>query len=1759
MPGLNLKAKLARAFLGFLDEHGNYRSQLEEAAARAAAAEANSLFARDRRGRKKKRRKRGRRKLKDGEEGPEEYEYEEYEDDDDEEGELLPPPILPPKHPPLPEDPYEQIQFYFRTFTHRTKLQIEERLDVYRTRSVNWVHDELHHPERVPALSGSMLAALLLLCAIRARGRKIAGAARVHGILGKKLDLKDYLHANFVKGRVMLQWSDDGQKALEKMIAKARKAEAAALAAARPYQKKKYERLARLERWGERTATFCLILGTIASGTALALSLRGLYRGDRLVPFDGAATFAGEDRLDGHLYSLDGPLDSDGYPLGANDEAEESYAACLAEAESRGADDLSAACDVESFFPVVETGNEAAASSSSSSPLRAKVRAFLVAKLRVPPSLADYLASLRSQTLAYLSSLVTFLLFVVTHYLAHKIHVAASRHDPMQHFVLSATDKSVKSDGTVEAKRGETEAQRKRRERMLQNERLKAKMAQLAAEAKQKVEERRKRIEGKAAAEQEQEEEEKKVVEEQEEIVKCHSRQFGMLKAGVPEGAVLNSLAAEGLEDEEAKEVVERLKAVKVRRAAEARKAEEAEAKKAEREKEEEEEKERVVKERLRTMKSQRSTGNSASRRSGVAGSSNGNGGAELKKRLDGRKAAGVPSPASTPASSVASASTGASTDPSAARSAMLGQIGQGGLKRSSTGASTDPSAARSAMLGQIGRGGLKPSSQRKLPTKPSKSPVRSNDLSSGNLPVGVKGDKRWDRETKAWVAVTNAAIGGGPSPGGASPGPDRRSTPKRSNKGEGAGAGATPPRIPSRLKLSQLGGEDQEEKKGEEDSAKENDAAREARETIVAAARDAGPVATVPLLRPETAKKQVSELTSDGAEGDAVRGDDSTSDTPVVLVRISSSADCEGLVGETLALDAAPATPMDPFRRPSADDIQAQITAVENSPDEEGDVEGGKEVDLSPAWLHSPAFDMALRNSNASWDRRPSSRDIMGRIREVERLEQEGQRQQQQQQQQQRTPSVGVRPQVLPRSRSLRDGQRDDSLAIIDEKRDRVDHIEPSSSSEYRKKSSKSGGGGNVSDDEISELSEPTYVSNDDRRSVPRALFVPDKGQSPVPMSPMVMSMTSALSPAGRRSFVARDNLERLRMMAEQEELELPYPPVLENIDGKATNDAAKKEEGGKSSASVKSEEKSEATPIKVETEEEKKRRLRAEARAKKIEAIAACRNSGQDGDDDQSAVSGISKRRDRMRRKKKKLEAQALAATVQEEQSIKSEATSEKGSAAPKPETEEEKRRRKRAEARAKKLEAMAARRNAGKPENGDDASLVSGISKRHRIRRKKSALAAITTPEERWKRNVYSSVLNAERVRWQKSIYSNILNAEETRQRNVEKSRELEEQNAAAKRRLENQKRLDRKARKFAARAERFHRSRREGSRGDVDDDASSVVSSASRMRRRRGRKSSSMAGSVRSSIGMVEESAAQEMPMTAEEKERRERSNWCTSIYGSLLRAEQNQWKVGVYARVINAEGMREQRREVESQIERERAAAEARREKERQNEKRAKKMQRIHELRRDGDEDDADSVVSSMSRRRRRRGRKSAAHKASSADPSSLSTPLEESSASVPRELAEDAPVPPETEPELTPGQKEKQDRGLWCEHIYSYLLQSEQNRWTKDLFCDIIDSENARNKRLDQEAQMERERVAAEEQQEKERQNKLRLEKLEKIRSVRESADGEENIAPAQDSGNSVGKSVDSDVNSDAQGGSVSLMKNMRSRRKKAAKKKASK
>ena len=223
-------------------------------------------------------------------------------------------------------------------------------------------------------------------------------------------------------------------------------------------------------------------------------------------------------------------------------------------------------------------------------------------------------------------------------------------------------------------------------------------MAQLAMEAKQRVHERRMRMEGKAALEKEQEEEkneaEKKQAEEQEEIVKLHSRQFNMMKVGVPEGAILNSFSAEGIEEEEAKEIFEKLKAVKARRAEETRRREEAEKKQAEIVKKRNEEKEIIAKEKAR-LADQQFRGSKASKlkRMSSEGVSQG------KVNFDKNKIA-------------RSRSTGASThsidSSSLARSASVGgssitksNSSVGGASKSS--ASTDASAAKAKMLSMIG------------------------------------------------------------------------------------------------------------------------------------------------------------------------------------------------------------------------------------------------------------------------------------------------------------------------------------------------------------------------------------------------------------------------------------------------------------------------------------------------------------------------------------------------------------------------------------------------------------------------------------------------------------------------------------------------------------------------------------------------------------------------------------------------------------------------------------------------------------------------------------------------------------------------------------------------------------------------------------------------------------------------------------------------------------------------------------------------
>jgi len=335
-----LKARLARAFLNFLDEHGDYRTELEATAARAAAAEANSLFAKDKAGRKKKK-KRG----KDGSWI--------YIDED----ELLlqkPPPTQQPtekKGTQLPEDPYEQIQFYYNTFKTHTSSQIHNQLQIYSSNTKNWLHDELHHTKHVSSISFVMLCTIGILYGVKLRNKKMMKLVRIHSILGKTFNLKDYILNSFIKGRVLLHLTQSGSEQIVKLSEKAEKAEVAALSAMRPYQRKKYENYVKVMKLWEFVVKVLLVAGLCLSGFTLLWGLNGLVRGASSlhgVPsgLDGSAAMGGssnsldgmnsEGGLDGEIYSYNGPTDSDGYPLNMRSVAEENYANCLLDAEVDG-------------------------------------------------------------------------------------------------------------------------------------------------------------------------------------------------------------------------------------------------------------------------------------------------------------------------------------------------------------------------------------------------------------------------------------------------------------------------------------------------------------------------------------------------------------------------------------------------------------------------------------------------------------------------------------------------------------------------------------------------------------------------------------------------------------------------------------------------------------------------------------------------------------------------------------------------------------------------------------------------------------------------------------------------------------------------------------------------------------------------------------------------------------------------------------------------------------------------------------------------------------------------------------------------------------------------------------------------------------------------------------------------------------------------------------------------------------------------------
>ncbi|KAL7493336.1 hypothetical protein ACHAWT_002801 [Skeletonema menzelii] len=1243
---VGFKGRVARMLLNFLDEHGNYRESLEEAAARAAAAEANSLLARQE---KKKRsgRKKGRRSRDIG--GDSNNNKGLLVDDDDEwdEEEEVPKIGQSPttnnnnNNNGLPEDPYEQIQFYFQTFKSRTTIQLQQKLHSYKSSTIHWIHGELHHNEHVSTTSALILLITLFSFIHKRRSNTYGMYQRIHAILGKKFTWREYLHSNFVRGVVFYQLSKESIPTLEKLRVKAAKAEEVALASMRPYQRKRYERLNLLEWWGERVVMCVLIVGMVLSGMTFCMSLYNLMIG-------GSTTLRANDddeviMTDGYIYSLDGETDSDGYPLHYLREvavAEQRYAECIVDAEV-GGNDPKELCDLNAFFGDAATNSDD--HGVPKSVLRTKIN-VLLNQIGIPSVLSTYLTTLPNQTLAYLSSLFTLCLFVLSHYISHKIHMATMSNDPMKHFVV--VDKTVKADGTVEAKKGETEAQRKKRERLLQAERYKAQMAQLAYEAKTKAQARMARLEGKETAKREEEEKEKKAMEEQDETVKLYGRQFMMIKAGVPDGAILNSFVPMGIEGEEAKEILTQLHAIKERRSAEAKKAEEEQAKKAEAEKREEEMKDRIAAERLKKLKS-------------------------------GKLPRGSP-PMGLPPSS--------STD-NAARKRNMSLPPKLPKPVEKTGERMTEEAKRETDTAP----GVKVAQPWASPSKKEKR--------------GAK-NKRWDKVTKSWVDRDLETDGADAVP---------TSVVLKKEEGEEEDmdqdfkefvhvaekkpqSAPLPAKVevdPTALRASMMS--ELRKKSPSPDQSKLRSVPRRVSLEKKDSSKDSVPATTDKVeaieqkydaksfnpisQRKNTEKSEETKVTSQASS-------QSSSSPPPVLLRVSESPDDD--VFAPKALDVA--SPWS--RRSSARDIKAMIEAVEAAPEDQAE-----ELFLGPNSFHSPAFENAMRASNSSWDKRPSSSDIMAKIRAAE---QQG---------------ANAEADKAMRRSTTKEKPPTGRMTRIDEGENMTRHMRPNDDTHCKigtslLKKTRSQGGIN-SDDEISE------ISMVDELSVTSATFATPKG-TPKQLKKTIRATENELSKIPRLGAADKSNGAKMKDEASE---------AGTTVTGKSKNSTSKSE---------------------------------------------------------------------------------------------------------PREETEEEKLRKKKAEERAKKFEAMNARRRKGKGD--DDGTAVSGISRRQRIRRKRSALAAITPDEKKrddWKKGIFATVLNVEQKRWKKSIYAHVINAEETRAANIKAQQDLEELNAAARRRIENQKRLDAKARKFAARAEKFHKLRRSGDDG-------SVVSSASRMRRRRTRK-------------------------------------------------------------------------------------------------------------------------------------------------------------------------------------------------------------------------------------------------------------------------------------------------------------------------------
>ena len=87
---------------------------------------------------------------------------------------------------------------------------------------------------------------------------------------------------------------------------------------------------------------------------------------------------------------------------------------CLNEAEARGVEDPTTVCDVNAFFNA-EQQQEVEVPLS---PFRERIL-HLLNSTRLPPALNTYMATLPTQTVVYLSSLFSFTVFLLSHYIAH--------------------------------------------------------------------------------------------------------------------------------------------------------------------------------------------------------------------------------------------------------------------------------------------------------------------------------------------------------------------------------------------------------------------------------------------------------------------------------------------------------------------------------------------------------------------------------------------------------------------------------------------------------------------------------------------------------------------------------------------------------------------------------------------------------------------------------------------------------------------------------------------------------------------------------------------------------------------------------------------------------------------------------------------------------------------------------------------------------------------------------------------------------------------------------------------------------------------------------------------------------------------------------------------------------------------------------------------------------------------------------------------